>query len=346
MIKVTQYLRKPGKQSHSIERLFEDIRSRMPADIEVTTCRNRFISKGLFRRMYDLFRATRYQGDVNHVTGDVHFITYLLRRDRTILTIHDFVPLERLKGIKKWIFWLLWHWLPEKRCAVITVVSEATKQQVFRHLKCDQSKVKVIHNNVSEEFRPVPKLFNSKKPRILQIGTNPNKNIPRLAEALAGLPCTLVIVGQLTPGQSEILQRFRIEYENYANLPREQLLDQYHRCDMLAFVSTYEGFGLPIVEANAVGRPVVTSNCWSMPEVGGDAAWYIDPFNVTSIREGVLRIISDAGLRARLVQNGYENVKRFNICTIADQYAKLYRKISNKNINLYKKDQDKNNNTF
>lgn len=328
MINVTQYLRKPGKQSHSIERLFEDIRSRMPEDIQVRTCQNRFISRGLLPRVYDLLRARRLQGDVNHVTGDIHFITYLLEKRRTILTIHDCVTLERLRGLKRWVFWLLWYWLPAKRCAVITVVSEATREQVLHHLKCARGKVRVIHNNVSEEFQPAPKPFNRQSPRILQIGTNPNKNIPRLAEALAGLPCTLVIVGQLKPNQIEMLQRFHIDYENYCNLSRGGLLEQYQRCDMLAFVSTYEGFGLPIVEANAVGRPVVTSDCWSMPEVGGEAACYVNPFDVTSIKEGIFQVINDEKFRQELVQRGFENVKRFRLDAISEKYEILYREYS------------------
>ncbi len=274
-----------------------------------------------------MFLAPCHQGDVNHVTGDIHFITYLLNKKRTILTLHDFVTLERLRGLKRWIFWLLWYWLPEKRCAVIAVVSEATRDQVFRNLKCDKNKVKVIYNNVSEEFQPAPKPFNKQNPRILQIGTNPNKNIPRLAEAMEGLPCTLVVIGHLTADQSEILKKFNIVYENYFNLSRKDLLAQYHRCDMLVFVSTYEGFGLPIIEANAVGRPVVTSNCWSMPEVGRDAACHVDPLDTASIRGGILRIIEDADFRDRLVQQGFKNVKRFHIDNICQQYAELYRRV-------------------
>ena len=329
MIKVTQYLRKPSKQSHSIERLYEDIRSRLPEDIQVYTCQSRFISQGLFNRTYDMFRARRYQGDVNHVTGDIHFTTYLLNKKRTILTIHDFVTLGRLHGLKRWLFWFLWYWLPEKRCAVITVVSEATRNQVFRHLKCDKSKVRVIYNNVSEEFQPSPKIFDKKNPRILQVGTNPNKNIPFVAKALSGLPCTFVIIGNLTNEQLEVVHHYHISYENYVNISRKDLLEQYKKCDMLVFASTYEGFGLPIIEANAVGRPVVTSNCWSMPEVGGDSACYVDPYDISSIRRGISKVINDDTYRNMLIRNGFENIKRFQIENIAEQYAKLYQEIYN-----------------
>jgi glycosyltransferase involved in cell wall biosynthesis len=320
-------MRRPTPEWYSIERLYEDVRACLPPDISVQVRISRYYSRGLWGRFYDAVAASRHQGDVNHITGDVHFLTYFLSKHRTVLTVHDCGLLETLRGVRRWVFWLFWFWLPEKRCAVITVVSEATKLQLLRYLQCDPDKVWVIHNNVSTEFQSAPASFDTARPTLLQIGTTENKNIERLAEALNGLNCELVVIGQLNPNQQSALNLNMVRFEMRVGLSREELLGEYRRCDMLVFVSTYEGFGLPIVEANAVGRPVVTSNLLSMPEVAGDAACLVDPFDVMSIRAGIRRVIDDAQYREQLVARGFVNAERFRVESIATQYADLNRKI-------------------
>lgn len=320
-------MRSTAPEAYSIERIFDDIRSRLPDDILVKVHRSKYYSQGLFRRLINILIASRFAADVNHVTGDVHYLTYLLPTNRTLLTVHDCGMLENNRGIKRLLIWFFWFWLPEKLCAEIVVISEATKQQLLKYLTCDPKKIRVIYNCVSDEFQPAIKQFNSNRPKLLQIGTKKNKNIERLVEAITGLNCDLVIIGNLSKTQTSILQKYDIHYENYAELSCDKLIDQYNLCDLVVFVSTYEGFGLPIVEANAIGRPVVTSNLLSMPEVAGNAACLVDPFNIKSMRDGILKIINNAEYRESLVQHGFENVKRFRTEYIAYQYAELYREI-------------------
>ena len=327
-LKVVHFQRRPPLGFFSVERLFEDVRAALPDDIAVEVRINRYLSQGVWQRVYDTLRAARHQGAVNHVTGDVHYLTYLLNRRRTVLTILDCVTLERLTGLKRWVFWLFWYWLPEKRCAAITVISESTKRQLLRHLRCDPDKITVIHCPVSDEFTASAKPFDSHCPRILQVGTTENKNIPRVAEALQGLSCRLSIIGPLSEAQKTVLARYGIDYENHVGLSREALVDQYRQADLVMFASLYEGFGLPIVEANAVGRPVITSRLYSMPEVGVDAACYVDPYAVGEIRAAVERLMRDATYRQTLVERGYENVERFRPAAIARQYALLYRMLA------------------
>ncbi|HIJ85498.1 MAG TPA: glycosyltransferase family 4 protein [Magnetococcales bacterium] len=324
---ITLYLRKPNKLTYSIERLFADVATGLPPEIIVASCVSKYGSSGLFKRLYNCIEAIFYQGNVNHVTGDVHFLTYFLKRRRTILTIHDCFMMEKLSGFRRWLFRLLWLRIPERCCSVITAVSEETRRQVIKYTHCNPAKVRVIHCNVSKEFVRTPKKINTTHPRLLQIGITPNKNIERLIQALEGLNCTLVIIGVLTDAYKQALNRHQISYESMENLSREALVEQYVLCDLLVFVSLYEGFGLPIIEANAVGRPVLTSNMWSMPEVAGDAACLVNPYSVADIRRGLLRILEDKDYRERLIDNGFINAERFGLDKIAAQYVALYHEV-------------------
>ena len=325
---ITHYLRQPRAGVYSIERLYEDVCAALPADCDtrIWTCRHP--STGLWLRLRDAWAARKGQGDVNHVTGDTHYLTYFLDRRRTVLTVHDLVSLGRLRGIRRWLLWLLWYWLPVRRSQLVITISEATRTALLDSVRCDPAKVVVVHNPVSAEFLPVPAAFNAAHPRILHIGTNPNKNLGRVAQALAGIDCTLVVIGRLSPEQTAMLAQHGITCENHSNLSRAELLDQYVRADLLLFASTYEGFGLPIIEAQAVGRPVVTSDLCSMPEAAGGAACLVDPYDVPAIRQGVLRVIGDAAFRDDLVARGLINVERFRATKVAARYAQLYRALA------------------
>jgi glycosyltransferase involved in cell wall biosynthesis len=326
-MRVVHFLRRTGAGCYSLERYFADVREALPADIAVEVSVNRYDSQGLLRRCYDMLRAPANQGDVNHVTGTVHFLTFLLKRRRTILTILDCGSLDRMKGWRRRVFWVFWFWAPSKRCAVITVISQFTKQEVLKHLRCDPVKIEVVYCTVSPEFTASPYVFNQDCPTILQVGTNYNKNIDRVAVALDGVRCRLVVVGPLSARQASMLREHGIDFENHVDVPRDELPILYQHADLVMFASVYEGFGLPIVEANAVGRPVITSRVASMPEVGADAACYVDPYDTASIRAGVERICRDEVYRQQLISNGFRNVERFRTPAIAQQFAKLYRRV-------------------
>lgn len=314
----------------SIENLFEGIRRHLPAEIQPVVAVSRFESKGFFPRLHNAVEAVFRQGDINHVTGDVHFLTLLLRKRRTVLTIHDCAFMEHPSAVARWL--LLWFWLrlPVRRAAVVTTVSEATKAQVLRFVRCDPDKITVIPNFISGDFRPHPRPFCQEKPVLLQIGTAPNKNLERLAHALKGIPCRLQIIGRLSESQQKHLQNLSIDFEARHNLSEAEIIACYESCDLLTFVSTHEGFGLPILEAQAVGRPVVTSDVLSMPEVAGGAACLVNPADVDSIRAGILQVIGNEAYRTELIEKGLANVRRFHPEHIARQYAEAYRRLARK----------------
>ena len=154
-----------------------------------------------------------------------------------------------------------------------------------------------------------------------------NKNIPTLAKAIRDIDCKMRIIGRLDAVQAAMLEENKIEFEIAYDLSDEQMRNEYRRADIVAFCSTYEGFGLPIIEAQAMRKPLITSNISPMKETSGGAAFLADPHDVESIRQGIQKIISDKNYRDKLIEAGIENIRRFEPDKVAKQYAVLYEKI-------------------
>lgn len=268
-------------------------------------------------------------GDVHHVTGDVTSGIFALKGP-TVITFHDCNPLLRYpKYHPRHLFyrWVIYE-LPGRLADAVTVISEKTKRELTRLTHLPPEKLEVIPNFVDPEFQFRPATFNAERPLILQVGTTPNKNIARLAAALAGIPCRLEIVGEPEPADRQALEDHGIDYRWAKGVTDERVRELYADCDLLAFVSTYEGFGLPILEAQVTGRPVVTSNISPHREVAGpEGAILVDPYEVSSIRSGILAIIQNAEAREQLVARGRANAANYQIEAIAQQYLNVYKRI-------------------
>ena len=327
-IHVSYLQRKPRpKQNYSLEFIFDDLRHRLSGDIRPTVHRAPFYSNGLIRRTLIAFSAALHQGELNHITGDINYASLLLSRKRTLLTILDAGVMDGKQGLRKALLDWIWFRLPAKSAQMITTISESAKKDVLKYVDVPDEKIRVIPVAVSPHFKWSPKEFNASCPHILQVGTKKNKNIERLITALSGLSCKLQIIGPLTDALRTQLNANEIEYENWSNLSLDEVVRKYQQCDLLTFCSTYEGFGMPIVEANVVGRPVVTSDISSMPEVAGNAACLVDPFDCASIRSGIRRVIKDVDYRSKLIANGRVNAERFDANNIAEQYLAIYKEM-------------------
>ena len=267
---------------------------------------------------------------MNHVTGDSHYLALFLRTDRTILTVHDCRFLQRSSRLSRWLlarFLLRW---PVRSSRLVTAVSESTRQEILRETGCRPEKVVVVANATVLDLAFAPKAASREPPRILQVGTDTNKNLAGLVTAVQDLPCHLDIVGPLTTRTVEQLETAGVSYSNWVNLTDEEMRSRYDECDLLCFASTYEGFGLPILEAQQIGRPVVTSDLEPMRWVAGDGACLVDPGDPASIRRGVQRIITDDVYRTSLIQRGRSNAARFTVEEMVESYARLYREVGSR----------------
>jgi glycosyltransferase involved in cell wall biosynthesis len=322
---ITHIQRRPHSINFSIEQIFRNVRAHMSPDVRVTVWECPHLSSGFWARLGNMLAARVQTKGVRHVTGDVHYVTLLLPSHSTVLTIHDVVALHRLRGARRFILLWLWYVLPIRRARVVTTISEFVRSELVALCACPESKVHVVYDPISDDLYPSPRPFRSDSPRALLIGSAWNKNLTRQIEALGGLGVEVDVVGQLAPEHIAAFERGNVRYCGYRNLSDSEMIRRYIECDFVLFASLYEGFGMPIAEANAVGRPVVTSNVASMPEVAGGAACLVDPMSVESIRTGVRRILEDATYRDDLVQRGFSNAQRFTAAEAARRYADIYR---------------------
>jgi glycosyltransferase involved in cell wall biosynthesis len=312
----------------SVEFIYNVIRERLQSPLFGRKIVAKYSSQGLWRRLYITLAAAFQQGDVNHVTGDVHFLTLFMRKRKTLLTILDVGFMNHPSKLGRAVLRLFWLTLPIARSAMVSTISQATKDEVLKYVRCRPEKIRVVYVPIDDSYTPQPKVFNAEKPVILQIGCAPNKNIERLIDALAGVPCHLDIVGKLGDALREKLQASGLSHSISWNLSAAQIQEKYQACDIVSLISTLEGFGMPIVEANAVGRVVITGNILSMPEVAADAAHLVDPYDVAAMRAGFLQLISDAPYREALIERGYRNRQRFTIDKIVADHAALYQELA------------------
>lgn len=264
--------------------------------------------------------------DIYHITGGIGYYSLFLPTNKTIVTIHDTNHYEDdLKGLKKLVFGYLIYKLPYKNSKFITVVSNHTKNRLVKLFNFNPTKIKVIPNCYPTNFCFSQKEANGSVFKILQIGTKKIKNLERLILAIKGLNVELTIIGKVNNKISTLLKENDINWVNKFDLSQEEIYTEYKNTDLVTLISLCEGFGLPIIEAQIIGRPVITSNRCSMPEVANNSAHIVDPYNIEEIRLGIEKIINDDKYRNLLIEKGLKNVTNYSPNHIASLYENLYK---------------------
>lgn len=263
--------------------------------------------------------------DVVHITGAEHYLLPFLRGQHTVLTVHDlgfFVNnWPSLRSAWKYLLWVKTMPLASH----ITFISDKSYEEALRFVKFKEGCANIVYNAVGKEFQYIPKQLNHNYPTILHVGTKSNKNLASTAIALKGFPCKLRIIGELNKNQQTVLNLYSIDYTNVSNLTDEQILQEYINCDYVNFPSLYEGFGMPIIEGQTIGRPVLTSNISPMKDIAGNAAIIVDPTSSESIRAGYEKIGTEA---EDLIKKGLDNAKRFALSEITEQYFNIYKQVA------------------
>jgi glycosyltransferase involved in cell wall biosynthesis len=288
-------------------------------------------------------RAT--QDGIDVFWGPAHRLPFFLdRRIPRVITIHDLVWRD-MAATMRWQTWMADRWLMKPGVAVadeIVAVSSATAEVLKTEFPGCGEKLNVIYPGLTAiGGTAAPKELSSfgiDRSYILFVGTlEPRKNLLRLLQAYAALPQStrqqflLVLaggqgwrLGDLKGHIAELQIESSVRLTGY--VPDTDLAQLYSHARFLAMPSLYEGFGFPIIEANAMGIPVLTSNTSSMPEVVGKAGILVDPNDVQSIRNGLESLATDNVLHARLVDNARPNAARFDWTDSARQLELIFEK--------------------
>ena len=265
-----------------------------------------------------------------------HYMLPALTPSPTVVTIHDCIHLmfpQYLPNRLSYAYARASLWTATHKSDRILTVSETSKRDILRFFRVPSEKIDVIHNAIDERFGIQPSEEHVVRVReryqlnegfVLYAGNiKPHKNLERLIEAFSevrrqGLDALkLLIIGdEISKLQAlrRAVHRYKLhKYVRFLGyVPDETLAVLYRLASVFVFPSLYEGFGLPPLEAMASGTPVVTSNVSSLPEVVGDAAILVDPYDSMSIADGILRLLTNEELRTEMRTRGFARAQAYS----------------------------------
>lgn len=269
---------------------------------------------------------------------------------KSVLTIHD-VAFKTFPDMYNWIdrviYDIKWNYACKAADRIIAI-SECTKKDIIHYYNIPEDKIDVVYQPVNpiyyqEDKQKKPEILtkilgdNAKRPYMLYVGTiNSRKNLLGIVKAMEQLPkdlqIPLVVVGNGGAYKQKVLNY--ISEHNMEDLfiwteiiGHDQLMQLYLNATLFVYPSFYEGFGLPVVEAELCGCPVVTSNVSSLPEAGGPFALKVNPESVEDISSNMAKLLSDPNLRLDLGKKAHDYaMKTFHPSVLSKQLMDVYKK--------------------
>lgn len=267
-----------------------------------------------------------------------------------VVTIHDLIALKYPQFCTKESEYYFKLMLPYtiKRADKIIAVSEIVKQEIIENFKISPDKIDVIYHGVRENFKrindiqilqQISKKYNLPHNYMLFVGNlEPKKNLDGLLRALAivkknkSLNIKLVIAGQNAWKFDTIYQcvndlHLHNEVLFLGYVPENDLPILFNLASFSIFPSLYEGFGLPAIEAMACGTPVIVANTGALPEVTGNCAFPVDPYNIEKLAEAIYLFSTDASLREHYAKSGLQHIKKYSWEMAAVKTLQLYENL-------------------
>lgn len=284
--------------------------------------------------LLERYRNPHINNDTPFVFHSSHYRTTNNPNAFNITTVHDFTYELYSQGFARKVHsWQKYNAI--RRADVIVSISENTKKDILHFLpEVDPQKIRVIHNGVSNDYKPV---VNSKYKDmsgfVAFIGIRRSyKNFLFVVESIKDTSFSLAIVGSpLNEEEVKFLdsQLGRNRYKYMGFLSNDDLNELYNACFCLAYPSAYEGFGIPVLEAQRAGCPVIAYNSSSIPEIIGETPLLLKEINIHEF-QNKLNLLKDDMLRESIIKNGYENSKRFSWDKMGGEYVELYKELLNK----------------
>jgi len=293
----------------------------------------------------DLLHCTSNTAPVNTSIPLVVTLHDIIYMEKISLLTKGFTPYQKFGNMyRRWV-------VPRvvKNAKRIITVSEFEKKRISEFFNISDDRLRAVYNGVSTHFKPVTdtaklaeiKLKYNLPDRFFFFfgNTDPKKNTPGVLKALSlfnkkyneRIPLVMLDFDREAL-DSMVRETGDPSLHDYIHLtgyiPNRELPSVYSLCTVFLYPSLRESFGIPMLEAMSCGVPVITSNTSSMPEVGGKAALFIDPFNPEDIAEAMQRLLNDQTLRQQLIKEGFENAAKFSWSKMAADVLSIYRELS------------------